>query len=309
MSYCDGKATPLGFLLRAGVHVRRYLSVESDPNCNRVARNLYGSGWEGLDPSALRFYGDVRTLTVAKLRALDCYPVHLLLSTTPCQDISGCKDTSRSTEPTGLQGRQSQLFSTFACEFYPMLRANNAGIPLAVLVENVVPARREDEVEMSAQLELPALRSEAAVFEAARRMRLLFSNMPYCLVPPDTPNVTLQSVLNPGAVALSQKASCILASGIDGRNEHVSTAKGTSERNRGRTLVLCSAHSTDVRGLHTQEQARALGQPFWEVDSVASLQEQCALLGRSLARGQIVHALRGLIDASLKAQARHKPTF
>ena len=304
VSYCDGKATALGFLLRAGVRVRRYLSVECDTNCNRVARNLYGSQWgELLDASALRFYSEARELSISKLQALDCHPVHLVLSSTPCTDLSACKDTSRSAERSGLEGEQSKLFIEFAREFYPTLRAANGNVPLAVLAENVVPHRREDEAKMADLMGLPPLRSEAAVFEGARRLRLLFSNMLHVPVPNDTPNVTLQSVLNPGAVAIGQKAGCILTTGQRGHNEHVSTAKSSSERNRGRTFVLCAAHSTDVRGLQVPELARALGQPYFEVDSAAGGEgEKIALLGRSLARGQIVHALRRLIDTCLKAQ-------
>ena len=156
---------------------------------------------------------------------------------------------------------------------------------------------------MSRLIGLPGLRSEAAVFEAARRPRLLFSNIPYALVPHDTPNVRLQSILNPGAVALADKAGCILGTMIAGHNESVSTIKSVASRNRGRTLVLCAAHSSDVRGLQIPELARALGQPPYEVDSSAgSENDKCGLLGRSLAKGQILHALRRLIDACVLAQ-------
>ena len=142
VSYCDGKATLLGYLLQAGVHIRRYLSVECDANCNRVARTLYGSACEGLEPSALRFFGDARDLTVAKLKALDCHPVHLLVSSTPCQDLSRCKDVHKTAEASGLEGEHSRLFVDFASRLLPALRADNRGVPLAVFAENVIPAQR-----------------------------------------------------------------------------------------------------------------------------------------------------------------------
>ena len=196
---------------------------------------------------------------------------------------------------------QSRLFVGFS-EFYSKLREDNNGVALALIAENVVPANKADEIEMERLLGVPALHSEAAVFEAARRPRLIFSNVPFALVPLDTPNVSLQSVLNPGAVALSSKAGCIITGMIDGKYDSLATARDHSQRNRGRTLVLCASHSTDVRGLVIPELARALGQPHYEVDSSAGGDgERAALLGRSLAAGQILHALRTFLDAISEA--------
>ena len=183
-------------------------------------------------------------------------------------------------------------------------RENNNGVALAIIAENVIPSNRADETEMARLIGFPALHSEAAVFEAARRPRLLFSNVPIAHVPSDTPNVTLQSILNPGGIALTTKAGCIITGkGLEGKYDSVATAKDHSHRNRGRTLVLCALHSTDVRGLTIPEIARALGQPHYEVDSASgSASDRAALLGRSLAAGQILHALHTFIDAVLDAQ-------
>jgi hypothetical protein len=297
VSYCDGKGSLLGFLLRAGVQVRRYLSVEIDPNANRVCRTHYGAGDENLEPGALRFWADCRKLTVAKLKAMDVWPVHLLFGSTPCNDLSGCNEAAQ-----GLEGPDSRLFLDF-CSFTKALRADNGGVPLAVLAENVVPTHRADVTAMTHALGLPALTSEAAVFEAARRPRLLFTNLRQQPVPESMLNKTLQSVLNPGAVALSQKAGCILSSLIEGAAESVATHREHSQRNRGRTLVLCAAHSTDVRGLQIPELCRALGQPAWEVDAArGGEQVKCGLLGRSLAAGQILHVLRSFTEANIAAQ-------
>ena len=115
VSFCDGKGSLLGFLLRAGIRIRRYLSVEHDENCNRVCRTLYGGGWEKMEPSALRFFRDALELTVAKLQAMDCWPVHLLAGATPCQDLSACNVNG-----IGLEGPNSRLFVDF-CSFYKML--------------------------------------------------------------------------------------------------------------------------------------------------------------------------------------------
>ena len=53
-----------------------------------------------------------------------------------------------------------------------------------------------------------------------------------------------------------------------------------------------------------QEMARALGQPDFEVDSASGGEsEKMALLGRSLAAGQILHGLQTLIEAVLVAQS------
>ena len=297
VSFCDGKGSLLGFLLRAGIRIRRYLSVEHDENCNRVCRTLYGAAWEKMEPSALRFFHDARELTIEKLRAVDCWPVHLLAGATPCQDLSACNVSGQ-----GLAGPQSRLFIDF-CDFCANLQKDNDGVALAIFAENVIPANKADEVEMTRRLGFPALHSEAAVFEAARRPRLLFSNVPFASVPSDTPNVLLQSCLNPGAVALAPKAGCIITGSISGKCDSLATAKQHSHRNRGRALVLCASHSTDVRGLVIPEICRALGQPHYEVDSSSgSESDKAALLGRSLAAGQVLHALRTFIDAVLRAQ-------
>jgi hypothetical protein len=191
----------------------------------------------------------------------------------------------RSAQPSGLEGAHSRLFVDFGTSFYPSLRDDNGGVPLVMLAENVVPAHQRDEAEMMRVMQVPPLRSEAAVFEASRRPRLLFCNVPYALVPVSTLNKTLQSVLNPGAVALSSKAGCILSSVISGHHESVSTAKSVSKRNRGKTLVLCAPHSTDVRPLQIPELARALGQPPYEVDLAGgSESEKCGMIGRSWPR-------------------------
>ena len=174
---------------------------------------------------------------------------------------------------------------------------------LCFLAENVKPSRTADQEEMLRLIRVPALQSEAAVFEAARRKRLFFSNMPFARVPLSTPNILLQSILNPGAMALSAKAGCIISSTIAGAGESIASAKAASQRNRGRELVRSSAHGTEVRGLLVPELARALGQPWYEVDAArGGSQEKCGLLGRSLAIGQVRHALQTFIEICLDVQ-------
>ena len=295
-SYCcdvAGKGTLLGILLRAGVRVRRYLSIEIDENARRVCRINYGSTYGGLlARDALRFFGDARALSIGDLKSLDCWPVDLLMGATPCNDLSGCN-----ADPDGVHGEESSLIFDFAALYFE-LKANNGSHPLAMLFENVRPPRKHHQREMLGVLGLPPLDSEAAVFEAARRRRWLISNMLFEHVPSNTPNKLIQSVLNPHAVALSDKGSCIITSTLSGAGETVATAKAHSSRNRGRELVLCAPHSTEVRGLLIPEMCRALGQPFNEVDSAAGSEGGKAnLLGRSLAEGQIRHALQSFIAA------------
>ena len=83
VSACDGKGSLLGALLRAGVRVRRYLSVENDHMASRVCECLYVGGHPLLAHGALRFFDDLRTLTVEGLKALDCWPVDLVAGGTP----------------------------------------------------------------------------------------------------------------------------------------------------------------------------------------------------------------------------------
>ena len=298
VSYCDGKGTLLGVLLRRGLRVRRYLSIECDENASRVCFALYGGdGHSNLAPGGLRFVVDARQLTIEKLKALDCWPVHLLMGATPCDDLSGCKAGA-----VGLEGPNSRLFKDF-CSFLDRLRNNNGGVELCFMAENVKPVRLHDQDEMLRSIRVPPLLSEAAVFEASRRRRLFFSNMPFVHVPLETPNILLQSILNPGAIALSPKAGCIISSTMAGGNESIASAKAASQRNRGRELVLTSAHGTEVRGLLVPELAKALGQPFYEVDAAhGGSTEKCSLLGRSLAIGQISHALHTFIEINAVAQ-------
>ena len=112
LSICDGKGSLLGVLLRAGVRVRRYVSVESDANARRVCHANYG-GWphssDLLAPDALRFHDDVRTLTVDCLQTIDSWPVDLAMGSTPCSDLSGCKEAAE-----GVHGEASRLIFDFA---------------------------------------------------------------------------------------------------------------------------------------------------------------------------------------------------
>ena len=173
-----------------------------------------------------------------------------------------------------------------------------------MLFENVVPCTKTSQSDVLNALELPALESEGAVFEAARRPRWFASNMRFAYVPTDCENKKLQDALNPGARALADKANCIISSTISGaEGETVASARAHSARHRGRELVQCAPHSIEVRGLLVAEMCRAMGQPFYEVDAAhGGEQAKAGLVGRSLAEGQAKHALQTLIDACLQAQ-------
>ena len=301
VSVCDGKGTLLGILLGAGVRVRRYVSVECDEHARRVCRAHYGGGGGGehhnLAPDALRFVSDAAALSVAQLRGCDAWPVHLLAGSTPCDDISGCNERAAQ---LGMHAVHSRLLYDFVALFRALVAdGGNDGVPVALLYENVVPATTRDRLALRSAFDgLPVLESEGAVFEAARRPRSLVTNFAFARVPEDTKNVRLQDVLNPGAVALADKAGCIIGGTLSALGETVATSRAHSHRNRGRELVLCSASGTDVRGLHVSELAKALGQPYHAVDAAGgSEQLRAGLLGRSFAVGQIRHALGTLIRA------------
>ena len=300
VSVCDGKGTLLAILLGAGVRVRRYVSVECDEHARRVCRAHYGgadyAARPHLAPDALRFVADATALSVAQLRGCDAWPVHLLAGSTPCDDISGCNEHA---SQLGMQSEHSRLLYDFATLFRTLLAAGNDGVPLALFYENVVPASTRDRHALRSAFDgLPVLESEGAIFEAARRPRSLVTNFAFARVPEDTPNICLQDVLNPRAVALADKAGCIIGGTLSAHGETVATARAHSRRNRGRELVLCSASGTDVRGLLVAELAKALGQPFYEVDAAGGGEQlRAGLLGRSFAVGQVRHALGALIRA------------
>lgn len=301
VSVCDGKGTLLGILLGAGVRVRRYLSVEIDQNAQRVCRANYGGRHDLLGHAALRFLSDAKTLTLQALRARDCWPVDLLVGATPCNDLSGCNAMAE-----GTHGEHSSLlykFDILARKLSSAGGRHNAGLPPCLLFENVIPCTITAQTEVRRLFQLPVLVSEGAVFEAARRPRWLIANTLFSAVPADTKNILLQDVLNPGARALSDKAGCIISGLLGAKHETVASARAHSQRNRGRQLVLCSSHGTEVRGLLVMELARALGQPFYEVDASSSGEAaKAGLLGRSFAVGMIRHALQTFIQACLVAQ-------
>jgi len=100
------------------------------------------------------------------------------------------------------------------------------------------------------------------------------------------------------AAELSALNERIEVANVSAHGETVATARAHSRRNRGRELVLCSASGTDVRGLLVAELAKALGQPFYEVDAAGGGEQlRAGLLGRSFAVGQVRHALGALIRA------------
>lgn len=305
LSICDGKGSLLGLLLRAGVRVRRYVSVESDANARRVCHANYGGRHHSsglLAPDALRFHPDASTLKVDDLLAIDSWPVDLAMGSTPCSDLSGCKEAAE-----GVHGEASSLIFDFARLVLqrPPLRGN-FGRPLAVLFENVVPSTKSARSDVLEILELPALESEGAVFEAARRPRWFASNVRFAYVPTDCEDKKLQDALNPGAQALADKANCIISSTISGaESETVASARAHSARHRGRELVQCSLHSIEVRGLLVAEMCKAMGQPYHEVDAAQGGEHaKAGLVGRSLAERQAKHALQTLINACLQAQQK-----
>ena len=115
-------------------------------------------------------------------------------------------------------------------------------------------------------------------------------------MPGDVPNVELQQILVPPAVALSAKAGCIISGQISG--VALDAAREHCARNRGRTLVQFAGHMSETRPLNLIERARALGQPDFEVAaSSGGFAVKAGLLGRSLATGQILHLLGPLVRA------------
>ena len=264
--------------------------------------NYSGHGHECLAADALHFIDDAWKVTIADLASLDALPVDLLMGATPCNDLSGCNATAE-----GVCGRGSALIHGFARLHNQLRRTCAQGLYPAVLFENVVPSCESAKDDVRRVLRgLCVLESEAAVFHAARRPRWLISNMRFCPVPLNTPNVLLQSILNEGAVALSEKAGCIITARISGVGESIASAQAHKNRNRGRELVLCAPRTPEVRGLLLSEMCRALGQPTSEVDASGKGEiAKIALIGRSLAAGQILHALQTLIQRCLEAQRIH----
>ena len=306
VSICDGKGSLLGALLRAGLRVRRYLSIECDEGARRVCHCNFGGGnHELLRHDALRFFPDARSVTIADLKALDCWPVDLAVGGTPCNDLSGCNVAAE-----GIHGGQSSLVFDFVQLVCNELPKHNGGRPMAMMWENVMPSTTRAREDVLALFGMPALATEGAVFEAARRPRWFITNLRLAKVPLDIEDKKLQGVLNPGAKALGDKANCIISATISGAGETIASAHTHSQRNRGRELVQCAAHSMEVRGLLVPEMCRAMGQPYYEVDSAPGGEStKAGLVGRSFAEGQVRHVLQTLIEACREAQAQASGFF
>ena len=291
LDLCAGKGTFLGVLLRLGVPVRKYICAEINEEASKVMAVLYGSPklWKPglLSPGALVMAGDVRELSVKNvLKHAAGLPVTVIFMGSPCSDISKCNRRG-----AGINGPQSSIF--FDCvNLVRSLRLSNPdGLDPVLISENVVPANPSDLTKMTEALGLPGLVSQAAIWEAAVRERVLWTNVRQEPIAEDTTGKLLQSVLRGNAFARRDKAGCIVTGRISGSKVSIASAEDHSRRACGRHLVQCGPHSTQTRGLMVEEMLRCLGQPDWEVDNVHSERVRSELVGRSISCAQIGHAL------------------
>jgi hypothetical protein len=291
VSCCDGKGTLLGILLRRQVPVRTYVSIEKDGNARRVCRVNYTAALG----ERLVFVHELAQLSAHRLKRLGAWPPHLVFGSTPCADLSGIR-RGREKLPLGGAGGPSGSLALVFADKVEQLRRVMGTRPFALIFENVASMLPEARETIGAALQLPAFGSDAAVWEAAHRRRLFWTNLPLAHVPASTRDVQLQDILAPPAVALTTKAACIRSSGSQGFEARAGTTVEIGRRLKMNNLVLCSAFCTDVRGLLMGELASALGLPPNEVDAATGGDAaKRGLLGRSLADGQTAHVLHELI--------------
>jgi hypothetical protein len=295
-------------LLRRRVPIRCYVSIERDPNARRVCRANYTSTLG----ERLQFAPELRQLSPKLLRSLGAWPPHLVFGSTPCSDLSGIR-RGREALPLGGLGGPTGLVALLFARKVDELRAAKRAAPFALVFENVSSMLAEAREALVEALRLPAFDCDAAVWEAAHRKRLFATNLPLAHVPAGTADRRLQQVLSPPAMALTTKACCIRTGGSQGLDARAGTAAEIGRRLKMTNLVLCSAHTTDVRGLLIHELAAGLGLPAGEVDAASGGDTaKRGLLGRGLADGQVGFVLGELVrrmrsDESDDDGAPHAP--
>lgn len=208
LSLCDGMASALLALDRAGIEVEHYYSAEIKPMALKLQKYHYIDGKSDYKNLCTTFtqIGDVNKINYKDRRlnwenGSSNEPIDLVCFGSPCQSFSRAMREERRV------GLEDKVRSGLFLECARILKEVN---PKYFLMENVI-MRKEDEDEdvITSMLGVKPVRINSALVTAQLRDRLYWTNIPGVKVPEDK-GIKLQDILEDGFSPV-EKARCLTA--------------------------------------------------------------------------------------------------
>ena len=205
LSLCDGMASAMLALDRAGIEVEHYFSAEIKPMALKLQRYHYIDGKSGYKNLCTTFtqIGDVNKISYKNGRlnwenGSSNEPIDLVCFGSPCQSFS------RAMKEKGRIGMEDKVRSGLFLECARILKEVN---PKYFLMENVI-MRKEDEDVITSMLGVKPVRINSSLVTAQLRDRLYWTNIPGVTVPKDK-GIKLQDILTDGYTPF-EKARCLM---------------------------------------------------------------------------------------------------
>lgn len=173
LSLFDGISCGMVALERAGIKVDEYHAYEIDKNAIKISQKNY--------PQIIQ-HGDVTTADFTQYEGFD-----IVIGGSPCQDLSNYKYDRG--EVKGLEGEKSKLF-------YHFERAIKEVKPKYFLLENVASMEQKWADIISNELGVKPIMIDSAMFCAALRKRLYWTNIPNVTQPKDK-GILLKDIVIP----------------------------------------------------------------------------------------------------------------
>ena len=206
LSLCDGMASAMLALDRAGIEVEHYFSAEIKPMALRLQRYHYIDGKSDYKNLCTTFtqIGDVNKISYKDGRlnwenGSSNEPIDLVCFGSPCQSFSRAMREERRV------GLEDKVRSGLFLECARILKEVN---PKYFLMENVV-MRKEDEAVITDMLGVKPVRINSSLITAQLRDRLYWTNIPGVTVPKDK-GIKLQDIIDDGYAPV-EKARCLTA--------------------------------------------------------------------------------------------------
>ena len=206
LSLCDGMASAMLALDRAGIEVEHYFSAEIKPMALRLQRYHYIDGKSDYKNLCTTFtqIGDVNKISYKDGRlnwenGSSNEPIDLVCFGSPCQSFSRAMREERRV------GLEDKVRSGLFLECARILKEVN---PKYFLMENVV-MRKEDEAVITDMLGVKPVRINSSLITAQLRDRLYWTNIPGVTVPKDK-GIKLQDIIVDGYAPV-EKARCLTA--------------------------------------------------------------------------------------------------
>ena len=206
LSLCDGMASALLALDRAGIEVEHYFSAEIKPMALKLQKYHYIDGKSEYKYLCTTFtqIGDVNKIsykdgTLTWENGQQSIPIDLVCFGSPCQSFSRAMREERRV------GLEDKVRSGLFLECARILKEVN---PKYFLMENVV-MRKEDEAVITDMLGVKPVRINSSLVTAQLRDRLYWTNIPGITVPKDK-GIKLQDIIDDGYAPV-EKARCLTA--------------------------------------------------------------------------------------------------